>query len=56
MLPIWALATGVNTSVLLGVIVYRAVRQHAPISALTLTLVGWVGVATYLAFAEQTSA
>ena len=52
MLPWLALATGVNTSVLLGVIVWRAAKQDMSISALTLTLLGWVGVATYLAFTD----
>jgi len=52
MLPLWALATGVNTSFLLGVFVWRSASQHTPISALTMTLVGWVGVASYLAFTD----
>ena len=52
MLPLWALATGVNTSLLLGVIIWRAGTQEKSVSAMTLTLVGWVGVATYLAFSD----
>jgi len=52
MLPLWALAAGVNTSVLLGVFSWRAAIETRSISVLTLTLVGWVGVATYLAFTD----
>ena len=52
MLPFWLLAAGVNTSALLGVAYWRAAAQNSSISALTLILVSWVGVATYLAFTD----
>ncbi|MDH3628361.1 MAG: hypothetical protein OES25_12020 [Acidobacteriota bacterium] len=52
MLPIWALATGVNTSVLLGLLAFRAASQEKTISTLMLIWVCWVGVATYLVFAD----
>ena len=52
MLPLWTFAAGVNTSVLLGIVAYRSVREEVTLSTLALALVGWVGVATYLAFAD----
>jgi len=51
-LPLWALAAGLNTSVLLGIVYFRAARQQTTLSTLTVTLVAWVGLATFLAFAD----
>jgi hypothetical protein len=49
--PIWGIAAGVNTSVLLGVLAWRAaVRQGGSISTTSLILACWLGVGLYLAF------
>lgn len=52
LLPLWAIATALNTSVLLGAVAWHASTRHTTIPTLTVMLVTWVGVATYLAFAD----
>lgn len=51
-LPLLGLAAGLNTSVLLGVILWYAATQRTSVSPSIITIVAWVGVAAYLAFSD----
>ncbi len=50
-LPIWALAALVNTSVLMGLLLWTQ-RAAGSVPNLILILVGWSGIAVYLAFGQ----
>jgi len=49
-ISLWGIAAGVNTSLMAGLVLWHSVRQSGAIPTPLLVLVGWIGVAIYLAF------